>query len=551
MKLKRMLSKITTIMMVGVMLVGCTSTGGGNKESSSSKEVTVETAEDGTTREMEGNLYVEGLPIVKEKETFTIAVIGHPLAKDTYENKPAVIKAEEDTNIKIKWMEIPSTGWQEKINIMFASGELPDAIATGIDTSSIVKNLPQLVPVGDYIDKYAPSVAEVYNQYPEIKTMLEQEDGKIYSFMTNTHSSRNDSTSGVLFINKEWLDNLGLEVPTTVEEYYEVLKAFKEKDPNGNGMEDEIPLSFCQQFYASQFRMLLGAFGIKDDGTHIMIEEGKVEFAPEKPEYYEALRYYSKLANEGLLDLEGFSQTQQQYNSKGQQMVVGSFLAFLPNAVVGDANDSQYIPLPPLKSSVAEPIWDGAKNKFAGWSGGFVITKACKNPEALVRWFDYINSDFETKMFWNFGERGVLWEMNDETREYWYVTNLPEGVSKEEYRYSKAAGPHAPMFITLGDLEHFVMKDDPLGKQREACIDIVEPYYPEEVLLPVFESLEVTEEKANLLVEIDNYIKNFVAQSVLSGIDDAKWQEHLDKLEKLNVARYVEMQQATYDKTKQ
>lgn len=95
------------------------------------------------------------------------------------------------------------------------------------------------------------------------------------------------------------------------------------------------------------------------------------------------------------------------------------------------------------------------------------------------------------------------------------------------------------------------MKDDPLGKQREACIDIVEPYYPEEVLLPVFESLEVTEEKANLLVEIDNYIKNFVAQSVLSGIDDAKWQEHLDKLEKLNVARYVEMQQATYDKTKQ
>ena len=59
MKLKRMLSKMTTIMMVGVMLVGCTSTGGGNKESSSSKEVTVETAEDGTTREMEGNLYGE------------------------------------------------------------------------------------------------------------------------------------------------------------------------------------------------------------------------------------------------------------------------------------------------------------------------------------------------------------------------------------------------------------------------------------------------------------------------------------------------------------
>lgn len=552
MKMRRMLSKVTTIVMVGVLLVGCTATGSGKMSNDvGTKKVEVETAEDGTIKEIEGNVYLEGLPIVKEKETFTIAVIGHPLAKDTYANKPAVIKAEEDTNIKIKWMEIPSTGWQEKINIMFASGELPDAIATGISASSIVKNLPQLVPVGDYIDKYAPSVAQVYNKYPEIQVMLKQEDDKIYSFMTNTHSSRNDTTSGVLFINKEWLDNLGLEVPNTVEEYYEVLKAFKEKDPNANGIQDEIPLSFCQQFYASQFSMLLGAFGIKDDELHIMIENGKVEFAPAKQEYYEALKYYNKLASEGLIDLEGFSQTQQQYYSKGQQMIVGSFIEFLPYFAVGEQNDSKYIALPPLKSSVADPIWNGTKDKFAGWSGGFVITKACKNPEALVRWFDYVNSDFERKMSWYFGERGILWDMNNETREFWYLNNLPEGVSKGEYRYSASAGPHGPMFITLDELNHFVMKDDPKGEQREGYIDMLEPYFPEETLLTVFESLEVTEEKGNLQVEIDNYIKNFVAQSVSTGIDEAKWQEHLDKLEKLNIARYVELQQEAYDKTNQ
>ncbi|MDA3733185.1 extracellular solute-binding protein [Niameybacter massiliensis] len=551
MKVKKMLSKVTTLIMVGILLVGCTTTGEGGQKAGAKaggKEVTVETSKDGTTREMEGNLYLEGLPIVKEKETFTIAVIGHPLAKDTYENKPAVIKAQEDTNIEIKWMEIPSTGWQEKINIMFASGQLPDAIATGISASSIVKNLPQLIPVGDYIDRYAPHVSEVYNTYPEIKTMLEQEDGKIYSFMTNAHSARNDTTSGVLFLNKQWLDNLGLEVPTTVEEYYEVLKAFKEKDPNGNGLNDEIPLSFCQQFYASQFSMLLGSFGIKDGTDHIMIEDGKVEFAPAKPEYYEALKYYNQLAKEELLDLEGFSQTQQQYYSKGQQMVVGSFLEYLPYFAVGEQNDSQYIALPPLKSSVSEPLWDGQKEKFAGWNGGFVITKACKNPEALIRWFDYVNSDFSTKMEWYFGERNVLWDMNDETGDYWYLNNLPEGVSKGEYRYTTSAGPHGPMFITLDELDKFQLKDDPKGEQRSSYIDMLEPYFPEENMLTLFESLEVTEEKANLQVEIDNYIKSFVAQAVLSGIDDAKWQEHLDKLEKLNVGRYLELQQASYDR---
>lgn len=549
MKVKRMLCNVTAILMTAVLLGGCATTGGSGQKVSGQtkeKEVKVEVSEDGTSREMEGNLYLEGLPIVKKKETFTIAVIGHPLAKDVYANKPAVIQAQEDTNIEIKWMEIPSTGWQEKINIMFASGELPDAIATGIDSSAIVKNLPQLVPVGDYIDKYAPTVAEVYNKYPEIKTMLEHEDGKIYSFMTNVHSSRNDSTSGVLYINKVWLDNLGLQVPTTVEEYFQVLKAFKEGDPNGNGIKDELPLSFCQQFYASQFSMLLGAFGIKDG---IMIENGKLEFSAEKPEYYEALKYYNKLAKEDLLDLEGFSQTREQYISKGQQMLLGSFLEFLPDAAVGEQNESQYIALPPLKSSVAEPIWSGVKDSFAGWPQGFVITKACKNPEALIRWFDYVNSDFERKMNWFMGERGVLWDMNDETKEFWYQMNLPEGVTKPEYRYSKSCGPHAPVFITADELEHFVLKNEPKNEQRSKYIDILEPYFPKEYMLSVFESLEMTEAKSNLSVEITNYMKSFVAQSVLEGIDDAKWSEHLNKLDKLNVDKYIELQQQTHDRT--
>lgn len=544
MKKGNVFTRALTLTLAGSMLLtGC----GGASKTAETKAA--QEAVDSDGRKMEGNLYTEGLPIVKEQETFTIAVIGHPLAKGTYEDKPCVIQAEKDTNIKIKWMEIPSTGWQEKINVMFASGELPDAIATGITDSSIVKNLPQLVPIGDYIDKYAPHVAETYNKYPDLKTMLKQDDGKIYSFMTNSQTSRNDSTSGVLFINKQWLDNLGLPVPATVDEYYAALKAFKEQDPNGNGANDEIPFSFCQQYYASQFKMMMGAFGIKDDTDHIMIENGKVELSAAKPQYYDALKYYHKLASEGLLDVEGFSQTQQQYYSKGQQMVVGSFLEYLPYYVVGQENDSQYIPLAPLKSDSGEPLWDGIKDKFAGWHNGFVITKACKNPEALVRWFDYCNTSFTTKMQWFNGDRGVLWEMDDETGEWWNVNNYPEGQTKGEYRYTMSAGPHAPIFLTKDDWDKFVQKDDPQAEERKDCINLLEPYFPKDYILPVFEKTAVVEEKENLRVDIDNYIKNFTAQAVLSDIDDAGWKEHLAKLEKLNTARYLELQQQTYDNT--
>lgn len=106
----------------------------------------------------------------------------------------------------------------------------------------------QLVPIGDYLGKYAPHQAKVYNAFPELKTMLQQSDGKIYTYMTNTQTSRNDSTSGVLFINKTWLDKLGLPVPATMDEYYEALKAFKKKDPNGNGKADEIPRPSASSF---------------------------------------------------------------------------------------------------------------------------------------------------------------------------------------------------------------------------------------------------------------------------------------------------------------
>lgn len=540
------LSKVTSVLLAGALLLtGCQASGSRKAETGPK-----ETAQDSAGRMMEGNLYLEGLPIVKEKETFTIAVIGHPLAKEPYEKKPIVLKLEEDTNISIKWMEIPSTGWQEKINVMFASGELPDAIIGGISATSIVKNLPQLVPVGDYLDRYAPLTAADYNKNPEIKTLLEQEDGKIYSFMTNAYSSRNDSTSGLLFINQTWLDNLGLNTPATVEEYYEVLKAFKEQDPNGNGLPDEIPLSFCQQFWATQFNMLLGFFGIADDANHIMIEDGNILFSPSKPEYYDALVFFHKLAAEGLLDVEGFSQTQQQFYSKGQQMILGSFLEFQPYFAVGQEHDAQYKLLKPLKAPGIEPIWDGAKDKFAGWNNGFVITKACKNPEALVRWFDYGNADLANKLMWQWGERGFLWDMDDATGKWWNLNNPPEGETKSDYRYSKSAGPHAPVFLTKDELSRREIKDDPWGKQREEFIGEIEPYYLKEILPTLFESVEVVEEKSSLQVEIDNYVKNFVAQAVLTGIDEAGWQEHLIKLEKLNVKRYLELQQALYDRIK-
>lgn len=141
--------------------------------------------------------------------------------------------------------------------------------------------------------------------------------------------------------------------------------------------------------------------------------------------------------------------------------------------------------------------------------------------------------------------------MEDDASQGWETLNLPEGVTdKGEYRYTYGTGPNGPAFITKEDLNKKVIKDDPLGQQRAACIDLVVPYFPEEYMMPLFESEEMTDEKSSLLTDIDSCIKNFTAQSVLSGIDDAGWQEHPARLKKLNVDKYVDLMQDTYDRQK-
>lgn len=102
----------------------------------------------------DSNFNAQGLPIINEKETFTIAVPQRSTLKAASQ-KACVIAAEEATNVHIEWVEIPQSGWQEKINIMFSTDSLPDAVLGDVD---IARNYEQLAPLDEYLENYAPAV---------------------------------------------------------------------------------------------------------------------------------------------------------------------------------------------------------------------------------------------------------------------------------------------------------------------------------------------------------------------------------------------------------
>ena len=261
----------------------------------------------------DGNTYASGLPIVNEKVTFRIARGKNPLDSGTDTNEKPIMKLmEEATNIHIEWIDIPTgEGQKEQLSILLST-DMPDAFMGMVDPSDIMKDYASFVPLNDMMEQYAPNIKETYDKTNgEALKMLTYPDGNIYSFMSSVYTQHKSWTIGVQFINKDWLDRVGKDIPTNLDEYYEVLKAFKEMDANGNGdPNDEIPLGYCENNFQARLLQFMGAFGFNDN---YRIENGKVIPTANTPEYRQFLEYYHRLASEGLLDIEGFSQTDQQF----------------------------------------------------------------------------------------------------------------------------------------------------------------------------------------------------------------------------------------------
>lgn len=541
-KIKQMLSFITVILVFVLVISACAGNQAGTTQTQTEKSGSGDTVTT-QSREMEGNMYLTGLPILKETGTYTLMVPANPYSTIKWSEKYAVQQTEKETNVKMEWEEIPQAGWAEKVNISFSANELPDAFLGEIPYETILKNIDVLLPLNDMIEKYSPTVQKLFEDYPYVKDCLTFPNGKIYSLVINQMQKADETTSAVYWINSDWLKNLNLEAPTTVDELYDVLVAFRDRDPNGNGQKDEIPLSFCNNNWAGSISSLFGSFGVLARNDHVVIENGKVIFQPTEPGFYEALKYLNKLCSEGLLDPEGFSMPSAQYTAKISQGNLGVFPVYFPANMVG--NDNPYVPLLPLKAEGYETLWDGQKEGGMGKRTGFVINKECKNPQVLIRWYDYINSDLKRRLTWNYGQEGILWEM-ESTDGQWtqLTTNLKPDEVWDRVRYTLGCATDAPCFFTPDECQQIV---DHFVDQRYEAVRVLEDYYPKEYFPLIFEDPEYVSERNLLKVEIDAYIKNFIADSVMNSIDDQKWQAHLEKCKALKVDKYVEMLQKTFD----
>ncbi len=340
-------------------------------------------------------------------------------------------------------------------------------------------------------------------------------------------------------------------MPTTLDGFVEVLKAFRDQDPNGNGIRDEIPLLVSASNYASKINNLFSFFGTIESDHHVRVEDGKVLFTPREDAYFEALQWIHMLYAEGLMNKEYFTEDYQQFLAKGnsETCVAGAALEWYIDNIIfsGHVQDFTYMPL--FDGPNGKTLWskNNTPNSPQGTLDGFVVTTACKDPAALVKWYDTINSNLDILNLWNYGPEDVIWRYTDDGRWEVFTDNVPEGSSSSQVRRTLGTGPRAPLYAYSrfrgADVEVFAPRIAAKVEANEAYM----PFTPAENIPNGFGDAEEEAERNMILVNIDHYLDQFRAKAIVDGITQEQWQSHLKTLQTLSVDEYVAYWQDYYD----
>lgn len=493
-----------------------------------------------------------GYPIAKEM--ITLKMMGAKNVLHGEWNDMLLFKEyEKKTNIHIEWTTVPQETFAERRNIVLATNDLPDVFYRGLLNPADEVNYGSqgiFIPLNDLIDKYAPNIKAMFERFPDVEKSITAPDGNIYT-LPQAIDYLLPRVNTKPYINKKWLDQVNLSVPTTTEEYYQVLKAFKEKDPNGNGKPDEIPWSGNKFFLI--MNAMRGAWGLGTAGGKIenfdLDSAGNVRFYPTDIRYKEMLEYFAKLYAEGLLDKEVFSQEQAQFLAKGAQDVVGSFHL---NHVsqIGSATQDDFVGLPALKGPHGDQIYSQVL-PVTSVTGTFAITRNNQYPEATIRWVDYFYSE-EGSKFFRMGVEGVTYEtLPDGKFQYTEEINKnPNGLSQPQ-----AIGQFSPW--PGGGLPHMIFeKNEPAGTILPSDLVVsettkqLEPYLPKEIW-PGFLFTKEEQDRLNALEsDILTYVNEMKVKFILGTEPFSSWDNYVSTISQMGVDDLRQIYQNAYDRWK-
>ena len=577
---KKALALLLALSMTAAM-AGCGGSGGDSGESKGSAEDSGESkteqsadagsgdgedaGSEGESAEGPAGFNATGMPIMNEPITLTAWIEG---GADTDWSQNMFLKEiEEKANIKLEIISTPSSDSLEKRNLMLAGDDYPDllltdwtAILTKSDIMQFAVKEGIFLPITEYVDKYGNNMKRIFDENPAYREGSTAPDGEIYGF-ARFSECYHCSAYPKIYLRQDWMDKLNLEMPTNTEELREVLRAFVNEDPNGNGEKDEIGLIGATTWNTPvEFALMGMSFQtVKPDFWLSLGADGEsVEFSPSTDAYREGLRYIKSLYDEGLIDPTSFTQKEDimAQTVRTEPHVVGMYVC--DHAAMGyDNSDPVEAENYQILIPVAGP--DGfrrqGQNANEGTITGFeaVITDKCQYPEAAFRLIDEFFYDDDYNMMRFKGKEGLGWERAAEGAKNvfggearYVVLSVPEEDKEENDKYGFGVGPQADVasfrLAMLPEVENVYLQEN---YEQRITLDTqkVEEFIPEKRLeYNPFIPLEMTDEYAEIQTNLNSFVRKTIVQFITGERDiENGWEEYLSELDSYRVDRYVEI----------
>jgi putative aldouronate transport system substrate-binding protein len=531
----------------------------------------------------DGNINLDGtMPVIKDPSKFPklkFLFVTNSIRIMPVSELAMSKKIKEITGVDIEWQEIPGEGSTEKINLMLASGsDLPDVFWNGINNIMIAQYMVEDIfrPTEDLIDKYMPRLKAILGKHPEYKAGATAPDGHQYGFPYIEEMKGLVLTPGPFMINTRWLEKVGKKMPATVDEFTDILKAFRDGgDINGNGKADEIP--FSTDFMAkdglgsySTFYYFTGAFGQADSycggnytADHMRIIDGKVVYTAMDQAFRETAKYFNMLKNERLIDMDSFSPSPSVGSAlggalftnklKGNDAVIGAFSMWTPTGdIPNNTIRDQYAALPRLTGPRGKTGFVMNFSEMQRTSEA-AITTACKYPEVVAAMVDYCYEP-EISITLNWGAEGIIYQKEADGRLHFRldadgnIALISPYQSFDEMRSnSTLMGPLAVLNEYYDTLVDYTWDAVPIieGQIINGKNEALKEY------TPVPKMIMTNEETANISriqPPIADIVTRYTIQWVLDGNIDATWNNYLNELQAAGVNDLLRIYQGAYDR---
>ncbi|MBP1963620.1 extracellular solute-binding protein [Paenibacillus aceris] len=457
---------------------------------------------------------------------------------------------QKKTGVPLKFLAPPTNQGQQALNVLLASGDLPDMIE--FDWQGAFPGGPEkaikdgyILKLNDTIDKFAPNLKKYLKEHPEIDKQVKTDNGSYYSFPFIRGDDYLRVYQGPI-IRKDWLDELGLPIPETIDDWYTTLKAFKEK--KGATAAFSV-VSVPRPFNELGNGAFAGAYGVTRD---FYIDNGTIKFGPAEKGYKDFLATLHKWYEEGLID-KNFATADGK--ALDANMASGATGVTVNNAGGGigkwqpliTAKDPKGVlvaaPYPVLKKG--DIAMYGQKDPSFSPGGMVAITASSKNIETAAKLLDYGYSE-EGHNYFNFGSEGVSYKMENGYPKYTdLVMKNPDKLAPAQALSLYVRGNYNGPFVQD---KRYIEQYLALQTQRDAVTTWQKTDVDKHKLPPITATPEESTELAKIMTDLNTLVDEMTLKIILGTEPVDSFDKYQEKFKSVKLSRALEIKKASLDR---